>query len=194
MRLALLLALVPGLAAAAVPAEGVQLRVRRGLFTETDIGAMMTFGGRDRYSNVQTYLQLGVGYDLGEHVELIAQFGLGTSAANCFAARDVGGRCALADSFTMGFANLTAAYLIRLAERLYLSPQVTAGYTSLDPAPLLSDGGRPIRSAANIGGGLGIEYATQMDHFSIGADVVGRYVVGTSIASLAFFPRLKYTF
>jgi len=193
MRLALLLALVPGLAVAAVPAEGVQQRVRRGLFTETDIGAMMTFGGRDRYSNAQTYLQLGVGYDLGEHVELIAQFGLGTSAANCFATRDAG-RCALADSFTMGFANLTAAYLVRLAERLYLSPKVTAGYTSLDPAPVLSDGGRPIRSAANIGGGVGIEYATRMDHFSIGADVVGRYILGTSIASLAVFPRLKYTF
>jgi hypothetical protein len=41
---------------------------------------------------------------------------------------------------------------------------------------------------------MGIEYATQMDHFSIGADVVGRYILGTSIASLAIFPRLKYTF
>ena len=85
MRLALLLALVPGLALAAIPAEGVALKVRRGLFTETDIGAMMTFGGSDHYSNAQTYLQLGVGYDLGEHLELVAQFGLGTSAANCFA-------------------------------------------------------------------------------------------------------------
>jgi hypothetical protein len=193
MRLALLLALVPGLAFAAVPAEGVQLKVRRGLFTETDIGAMMTFGGRDNYSNAQTYLQLGVGYDLSEHVELVAQFGLGTSAANCFAVREAG-RCALADSFTIGFANLTAAYLVRLAERLYLTPKVTAGYTSLDPAPVRSSGGRLISSAANVGAGLGIEYATRMDHFSIGADVVGRFIVGTSITSLAIFPRLKYTF
>jgi hypothetical protein len=33
-----------------------------------------------------------------------------------------------------------------------------------------------------------------MDHFSIGADVVGRFIVGTSITSLAIFPRVKYTF
>jgi hypothetical protein len=193
MLLAFLIALAPSLALAAVPAEGVQLKVRRGLFTETDIGAMMTFGGRDKYSNAQTFLQLGIGYDLSEHVELAVQFGLGSSAANCFAEREAG-RCNLADSFTMAFGNLTVTYLLRLAERLYLTPKLTAGYASLDPAPVVSSDGRPITSGANLGGGLGIEYATQMDHFSIGADVVARFIVRASITTLAIFPRVKYTF
>jgi hypothetical protein len=193
MRAAVLIALAPGLAFAAAPPEGVQQTVRRGLFTEANIGAMTTLGGRDRYSNVQTYLQLGIGYDLGPHLELAAQFGLGTSAANCFAVRE-SGQCSLADSFTIGFANLTGAYLLRVAERLYLTPQLTAGYSALDPAPVLSSEGRPIRSAANVGGGLGVEYATQLDHFSIGADVISRFILRTGIVSLAIFPRLKYTF
>jgi len=193
MRALLLIGLAPGLAFAAAPAEGVQMSVRRGLFTEANIGVMATLGGRDRYSNAQPYLQLGVGYDLGPHLELAAQFGLGTSAANCFADR-VSGQCELADSFTIGFANLTAAYLLRVAERLYLTPQVTAGYTALDPAPVLSSQGQPIHSAPNLGGGIGVEYATQLNHFSVGAEVVSRFILRTSIVSLAIFPRLKYTF
>jgi hypothetical protein len=193
MRSLLFIALLPTIASAAVPSQGVELRVRRGLFTETNIGVVMTFGGRERYSNAQSYLQLGIGYDLGEHVELAAQVGLGSSAANCFASLQPG-QCPLADSFTMAFANLTGTYLIRLAERFYLTPKLSAGYTSLDPAPVLSKDGRPISSAANFGGGLGVEYATQMDHFSVGLDVLGRYIVAASITSFALLPRLKYTF
>lgn len=193
MRALLLIGLAPSLALAADPTQGVQMSVRRGLFTEANIGVMATLGGRDHYSNAQTYLQLGIGYDLGPHVEVAAQFGLGTSAANCFAARQAG-QCELADSFTMGFANLTGTYLLPLAERLYLTPQLTAGYSALDPAPVLSSDGRPIRSAANVGGGLGVEYATQLNHFSVGAELVSRFILRTSIVSLAIFPRLKYTF
>ncbi len=43
------------------PPEGVALHVRRGFFTETDIGVFFTVGGNNRYSNAETYLQLGVG-------------------------------------------------------------------------------------------------------------------------------------
>lgn len=193
MRAVFLLALSPGLVFAAAPTEGVQTSIRRGLFTEANIGVMATLGGRDHYSNAQTYLQLGVGYDLSAHLELAAQFGLGTSAANCFAARQ-SGQCELADSFTIGFVNLTGAYLIPLAPRLYLAPELTAGYSSLDPAPVLSSSGQPVRSAPNVGGGLSVEYATQLNHFSVGVELTSRFILRTSIVSLAIFPRLKYTF
>ena len=39
---------------AATPAEGVPLQVRRGFFTETDIGGIFTVGGDNGYSNFQT--------------------------------------------------------------------------------------------------------------------------------------------
>ena len=39
-----------------------------------------------------------------------------------------------------------------------------------------------------------IEYATNMDHFSIGLDVAFRFVIGPNIPSLGFYPRVQYTF
>jgi hypothetical protein len=185
--------LLPWAAVASAPQQGVPVQLRRGLFTETDIGVFLTVGGDDRYSNPQTYLQLGVGYDAANNFELGAHFGLGASAANCFAGR-TGGSCPLADSFTVIFLNLSATYLVRVAERLYLTPKITGGYAALDPAPLYSSTGRLVRSGANLGAGIGIEYATRMDHFSIGADCLLRHILGANISTLAFLPRLKYTF
>jgi hypothetical protein len=184
--------LLPAAAIAAAPQEGAPVQVRRGLFTETDIGLFLTVGGDDRYSNAQTYLQLGVGYDVGERVELGAHFGLGASAANCFSGR-MTGICPLADNFTVVFLNLSATYLARLAERLYLTPKLTGGYAALDPAPLNSSG-RQVRSGVNLGGGIGLEYATSMDHFSVGADCLVRHILGANISTVAVVPRVKYTF
>jgi hypothetical protein len=190
-----LLLLAPGLAAASTPPEGVPLKVRRGFFTETDIGAFMTLGGEHGYSNAQTYLQLGVGYDLGENIALGAHFGIGANAANCFAGESgCFGRNPRPENFTLTFLNMTAAYLVPLADRFYLAPKLAAGYTFLDPAPVSGTDGAGITGGFNIGGGLGVEYATSMDHFTIGADVLWRFVIGPNINTLAFFPRVKYTF
>jgi hypothetical protein len=181
---------------AATPPEGVEFKPRRGFFTETDIGVFFTLGGENSYSNAQSYLQLGVGYDVTESLSLGAHFALGTSAANCFATyQEATGLCSLSDNFTVAFGDLTAAYHVRLAERFFLTPKLAAGYTRLDPAPV-EDEGDPSRaiSAFNAGVGIGIEYATMMDHFSVGADVLARYVIGPNIPTFAIFPRVKYTF
>ena len=183
-------------ALAGPPPEGVEYKPRRGFFTETDIGMFFTLGGENSYSNAQSYLQLGVGYDLTESLSLGLHFGLGSSAANCFAGylpdSDV---CALSDNFTVAFGDMTAAYHVRMTDRLYLTPKIAAGYTRLDPVPVDS-GGEPSRSlnAPNAGVGIGIEYGTMMDHFSVGADLLARYVIGPNIPTFAVFPRVKYTF
>lgn len=179
-------------ASAGPPPEGVALQVRRGFFTETDIGVFFTVGGNNKYSNAETYLQLGIGYDLSERIELGAYFGLGTSAANCFAGIQ-NGACTLSDSFTMAFFNLSVAYLVTLANRFYLTPRVTGGYSKFDPAPAYSNN-QAVTSAPNVGGGIGVEYATSMDHFSIGLDALARVALGPNITSFAIFPRIKYTF
>lgn len=194
----------PGLALAQTPSEGVALKVRRGFFTETDIGGFMTLGGDNAYSNLQTYLQLGVGYDVSETIELGLHVGIGANAANCYSGLKTNETCIETDNFTMMFLSLTGAYLFALAERFYLTPKLAAGYTLLEPAPVydpprgtdgqLAEGARPINSGPHAGVGLGIEYATNMDHFSIGVDVLARYVIGPNILALQFFPRVKYTF
>lgn len=200
---ALILMLVPGAVLAQTPSEGVPLKVRRGFFTETDIGVFFTLGGQNAYSNAQTYLQLGVGYDVSENIELGFHFGIGSNAQNCVAVLEPGVACeiregtvrtAYPDNFTMMFLDLSAAYLFKVVERFYIAPKIAAGYTLLDPAPKAGADGTPITSGPNFGGGVGVEYATNMDHFSIGADALVRYVMGADVISVAIFPRVKYTF
>ena len=209
MRTLLLVAialLVPSAALAATPPEGEPLKVRRGFFTETDVGWFLTLGGDDDYSNLQPFLQLGFGYDI-KVVDAIGigiglHVGIGNSAANCYSGRPTNpdgsvnhdGPCPLTENFTVFFIDLTVGPIIRMAERFYLVPKIIGGFTYLNPAPVALSGGEPIDKAANIGGSLGVEYATNMDHFSIGLDVGARYVIGPGIFSLQFYPRVKYTF
>lgn len=196
---------VSSFAWAGEPAEGVALKVRRGFFTETDIGGFMTVGGNNKYSNLQTYLQLGVGFDLSEKVELGVHVGMGANADNCWAGfRANGEDCIETSNFTVFMLDATAAYLFEVAPRFYVAPKLVGGYALLDPAPIYdpptgADGRRkpnatPINRGFNAGAGLALEYATSMDHFSIGVDVLYRFIVGPNIHSLQFFPRVKYTF
>lgn len=197
---------VPATALAATPSEGVALKVRRGFFTDVDVGAFFTLGGQNQYSNAQTYLQLGVGYDVSDSIELGVNVGIGSSAANCFAELSNSGACVssepdpvtrkpveLSDNFTVTFIDFNAAYLFKLAERFYLTPKIAAGYTLLDPAPV-RNGDKNVTAGPNAGAGIGVEYATSMDHFSIGADALVRFIVGPNITSVAIYPRVKYTF
>ncbi len=198
LGLSFLLALSGGLGLgetqAATPPEGVPLRVRRGLFTDIGLGGFMTLGGDDGYSNFQSYVQLGVGYDITNSLELAGHVGFGSNAGNCFSGRGPDGFCAQSDNFTVTFFDATAAYLFRTASRLFVAPKVAAGWTLLDPAPTLSDAGEPVAGALNLGAGVGLEYAVLLDHFSIGVDFMTRVVLGPNIVSLQLLPRLKYTF
>ena len=102
---------------AAAPSEGVPLQVRRGFFTETDIGGFFTLGGDNAYSNLQTYLQLGAGYQLtvgggrglipiGLHVAI------GANAQNCWSGPGpASSPCRLSDNFTLIFVSASGGYL-----------------------------------------------------------------------------------
>ncbi len=189
------LALLPTAALSATPPEGVPLEVRRGFFTEADIGAFFTVGGLNRYSNAQTYLQLGVGYDVSSRLSLGVHFGLGASAANCFSSYLPGtNQCARSDNFSVVFADVTAGWLVPLARRFSLVPKLAAGLTRLDLAPTGTGDVGAAAVVPNAGVGVGLEYATPMDHFTVGADVLARYLIGPNIPTFALFPRVKYTF
>lgn len=192
--MAVLAVLVSSQALAATPMEGVRIEPRRGFFVETDVGVFFTLGGSNDYSNAQTFLQLGVGYDVSKRLELGAHFALGSSADTCFGTVNAGGFCDQSENFTMSFLGLTAAWRFDLAPRLTLSPKVVGGWTLLDPAPANDAEGQPITGRPHVGGGASLEYATSMDHFSVGADILVRLVVGPNIPAFSIFPRVKYTF
>lgn len=186
----------------AAPAEGVPLQVRRGFFTETDIGGFFTVGGNDGYSNLQTYLQLGLGYQLTLNngaglVPVGLHVAMGANAQNCFSGRNAAGDCVETDNFTITFISASGGYLARVMERLYVGGKVLLGWTLLDPAPVYKGSGTsrsPVNQGLNAGAALSVEYATNMDHFSIGLDVAYRIVVGPMVSSLGFYPRVQYTF
>ena len=190
------LALLPAFASAATPPEGAPLKVRRGFFTETDIGAFNTFGGDNAYSNLQVYLQLGLGYDITENIELGLHVGIGANAANCHAGKDERTmNCLKADNFTVTFIDLSFAYLFRVAERLYIAPKIVGGLTLLDPAPTVNAAGNDVTLAPNGGLAIGVEYATNVDHFTVGLDVVlVRWIFIANISSHQYYLRVKYTF
>lgn len=192
--------LLPIVASAATPSEGVALQVRRGFFVETDLGALQTLGGNNAYSNLQSYLQLGVGYDVSRLIEVALLAGMGANADNCFAATDKNGNCTETSNFTMTFVSVSVSFLVQVIEHLYITPKVVVGYTFLDPAPVATGTGadrKELKGAMHGGVGVGFEYATSMDHFSLGLDVTARYIVGLGSGFnvvLEYYPRVKYTF
>jgi hypothetical protein len=200
-----LVALVVALPAfAGTPSEGVPLEVRRGFFTETDIGGLVNWGGTPAYaggnpgySNFNPYLQLGVGYQLSFGkiaVPIGLHVGIGANASNCYGDVDNGGNCLQSDNFTLTFISLTAGVLYEVWERVYLGGKLLGGYTVIDPAATVDGGMNPITKAPHFGVAASVEWATNMDHFTVGFDVVFRLVVGPNIPSTQFFPRVKYTF
>lgn len=186
--------LVPAQAVAATPSEGIPLKVRRGFFTETDIGGILTVGGDDGYSNLQVYLQLGLGYqftlaDAKAIIPVGLHVGIGANAANCWAGKTNAGACTESDNFTMTFISVTGGYLHRIVERLYVGGKAIVGWTLLDPEPV-----QDVRGGLNVGVAASLEYATNMDHFSVGVDVSYRIIIGPNINVISFFPRVQYTF
>lgn len=200
--------LLAGLSQAATPAAGVPLQVRRGFFTETDIGGIVNFGGADDYSNLQAYVQLGLGYSVpvnvtahGSLIDIGLHVGIGASSQNCYGQRqnpsDHTSKCigaaantTVADNFTMTFLSVTAAFLFGVEERFYVGPKLFGGVTLLDPPP----DAEGTRFGPSAGVGAALEYATNMDHLTIGLDVAFRFIIGPNIPSLQFYPRVKYTF
>ncbi len=192
----LTLILVPTFAEAATPSEGIPLKVRRGFFTETDIGGFFTVGGQNGYSNLQSYLQLGAGYQFsfgeGEKnaIPVGLHVGIGANAANCWSRlQGTDQVCDQSDNFTVTFITASVGFMRQIFERFYVGGKLLVGYTLLDPEPVVS-----VSKGVNFGVGGSVEYATNMDHFTIGFDFVYRLVLGPNIHTLQFYPRVKYTF
>ncbi len=209
LMVAALAALAPAASRASAPAEGVPQVLRSGLFADVSLGGFATAGGRDptgqaTLSSPQVYLQLGLGYDLGRRFSVGASFGLGASASSCFAAA-ASGTCVFdgtrpatadntaADNFTVALMTAQASYKLFFSERLTVQPRLYAGLAVLDPEPRRS-GSSLVGRAFAAGAGVGVEYATRLDHISLGADLSARWVTGAQLLAFALSPKIKYTF
>jgi hypothetical protein len=203
-----LVALAPDAAQAATPSAGVAQEIRSGFFADVNLGGFFTATGANSkgnkgVSNAQAYLQLGVGYDVAKFLAVGVHFGIGSSANSCFATSVKGtGACVFGttnpatapDNFTMSMLGAEGVFKVAVGERLFLRPRIDVGWTFLEPAPVVDKDGKEVGGGAYVGLGFGIEYATHMDHFSIGLDVGGKLIIGPNIPAFAFYPMIKYTF
>ena len=189
---------------AATPMQGVPTEIRRGFFTETDFGTFFTLGGAGKSpSDAQAYFHLGVGYDLyaeADHlVAVSAGVGVGASAGSCFGdSYDSGAAtpCTLAAGGTLSnnwsatMVEASALYGYQIAPRLMLTGRVLGGMAFVEKTAFADNEG----SVPLLGLGIGGEWATHFDHFSLGLDIAGRMFVGTEAKGLSIAPRVKYTF
>lgn len=192
--------LAPAVAQASTPLAGVPTQIRRGFFTEMDLGTFFTTGGEPGVSNAQVYVSLGLGYDVLTIDDHFLAVGLGfsqaASAGSCFGTPLEDGSCVdannepLSNNWTAQTVEATVLYGFQVVPRLLLTARALGGVASITPKAF-ADTENPVPL---IGGGLGVEYATQFDHFSLGLDAAAKYFLGPNITGFAIAPRVKYTF
>ena len=188
----------------AVPSNGVDEPPRRGTFAEASVGAFATVGGSRKVSNVQPWLGLTVGRDLGAASSIFASVGTGASSNSCFQ-QAASGSCAGSDAFGATFLEVGGSYGAWIAPRLLLSGKLMGGISLFSPGPFTLKDGSTVADqvmAPHAGAGLGLEYGTRLDHFAVGLDAVLRYSLAAApdgggrmgIASMALVPRVRYVF
>lgn len=173
---------------------GATIPFGKGFYAQTDIGAYITAGGGDGYSNVQTFLQLGGGYSLrlakGQFLVPVGiSVGIGANAQNCWASRLASGACASADSFTLLQIEASGGFLVRLIPSVYLGPRVTVGTAVLVPR---NQGSTDAAFSLGVGGSL--DYLTGFSSLSVGIDVMYRRIFGADVNAISISPRVRYIF
>jgi hypothetical protein len=169
--------------------------VERGVFIGMEAGGLALFktptadrvkfpvAGEGGGSSRGVVVGLVAGVDLGPVVALSA-FALGTSQR---ASIDYGAFDLLAAGL-----DLEVAFWKRADRngwnRLFLYGHLRGGCALTHPEGLFGD------SDVLIAGGLGIEYYTQLRHFSVGLQVDGVYALSAGAPGLSLSPIVRYTF
>ena len=195
-----------------ISSTGTPEAIRTGLYMETSLGAFMTLGGGDGYSNMEAFLALGVGYDILDvalgTLSAGLQFQLAPSAGDCYitdpSGADLcsGAKAQGSSTFTMAAIDAVVSFRFRLIDRLYVPVRAFGGMADFTPLPrcdMVSGACAPGSNVGDawtptVGGATGIEWATRFDHFTSGLEASGRFVPALNMMALAIYPRIKYTF
>lgn len=188
----------------AVPANGVDEPPRRGTFTEMSLGVFTAMGGSATFSNLQPYISMTLGRELGDQASLFATLGIGAASASCYQVEN--GDCLAADSFGATFVEGGASYGFPVFLRALLSLKFVAGFSDLSPGPVRNGSTVPDHLPGfHVGSGLAFDYDTHLDHFAVGIDALFRYTLAKytpsggsaqtlGLPSLAVMPRIRYVF
>ena len=175
--------------------------LQRGFYFSSDMGVFMTFLGQRNYSNIQPYVAVHAGYDLGNYVGLQMTLATGYSAGNPASASDdprnprtAGRNPSVNYSLFNMTGDLVAAF--RPWERLSIEPKVGGGVTRMFPA--LGNPRDPSQKlspyAPLIVGGVDIKYLTLLTDFSAGLALNTYYVLGPNVLAASVGGVVRYTF
>lgn len=208
-------------AALAEASDSEPFKIRRGFFAETDLGVYFTFGGRNTndtitpfakktISNVQPYLALTFGYDLLHSDAYSLSAGLRLSAGYSGGAGRVSDAELAEPNFLANVASKSADFAVLetgvalalsvfMSDRVALTVKADGGLAAVDPNPAVYSDSPDAGSAAFapiFGGGLGVEYYTLLNDFSVGLDLRFAMVLvtGATIPSASVAVPIKYTF
>lgn len=197
--------------------EQPRFPIRHGFFTQGDFGVFMSMGGKTidvnagataskGISNAQPYAAFMLGYDvlhgtsyrlsLGLRVLSAFSGGAGRVTADSEATGDF-----LTQSSDFGFfgGGLDVGFSYFLGERLALTLRGEGGMLMVSPDPLLSadqEGAGGSVAAPFFGGGLGVDFFTLLNDFSVG--LFGRFITvmrsGDPIPGVSITVPIRYTF
>ena len=182
---------------------------RRGLYTASDLGAFLRFGGYTydeqtlclrckarTTSDLAPFIGLAVGYDVSSWLGLQLSFGSGYVAGAAPVQGNgtdhLDGTYPLDHAITM--INVASVFSWYFWDRLALQGKLFGGLALLTPEPIIDQGG----TAFDGGAGIGLQYATLLTDVIVGVDVNFYYVyhpaARVSIPGLSIAPVIKYVF
>ncbi|MCC7387024.1 MAG: adventurous gliding motility protein CglE [Deltaproteobacteria bacterium] len=192
--------------------------IRRGFYTQADLGVFFTFGGTNTndgglakkgISNIQPYLGAVFGYDLFHSTKYAFSAGVKLAAGYSGGA----GRVTNADlanlpvtdintksaDFAVLEAGVALAFAYLVSDRVAITVKGDVGLAAVDPTPALPAASPDAASAAFapiFGVGAGVQYFTLLNDFSVGIDPRFTMVMisGYSIPGMTLSVPIRYTF
>ena len=173
----------------------------RGIYMSSDVGVFVTVGGQNGYSNLQPYLALKAGIDLGDMFSVQLAISTAYVSQNPVTEFDIPGntlgrQIANFDMLNIGFEGVIA---FRPTSRFAIEPRVGGGLTRL--APELTDPNAPSRVdgmspwTAHAVGGVDFKYLTLLTDFTAGVSTNVHLVFGPEpIIGISGAFLVRYTF
>ncbi len=169
--------------------------LERGVYVSSDLGVFFTFGGAAGSSNLQPYMAVHAGFDIGDY------FGVQASVAGGFVADNppsdaelqLGGQ--QVTSYQMINLGLEFVGSLRPFQRLAIEPKIGGGIAYITPS--LTDPALPSATLSGVNPqltyGVDLKYLTLLTGFTAGASFTGTYVLGPDIPGLGIGFHVRYT-
>lgn len=158
--------------------------LERGFYLASELGVFFTLGGTQGYSNLQPFMAIKAGYDLGDYFGLQASLSTAYVSGNPPTSADLPGRDPrginnfdATGDFGLFNLGLEAVVALRPTQRLAIEPKVGGGYSFIDPPLTDPAAGAPPTFAkhsphgGHVTAGVDIKYLTLLTGFSAGASV-----------------------